>query len=176
MSIAMSVLMTSSFIANATNNPIKTINKENPTIVGVAVSNDNFSTLVAALKAANLVETLSSEGPFTVFAPTNDAFNKLPEGTISTLLKPENKSLLTSILTYHVISGKFVAADVVNAIKSNNGSFSIKTVQGETLIASFKGNDVILTDSKGNVSKIILTDVNASNGVIHAIDSVVMPE
>jgi uncharacterized surface protein with fasciclin (FAS1) repeats len=176
MSIAMSVLMTSTFYANANNNPVKTINKENPTIVGVAVSNDNFSTLVAAVKAADLVGTLSSEGPFTVFAPTNDAFNKLPEGTISTLLKPENKNLLTSILTYHVVSGKFMATDVVNAIKANDGRFSIKTVQGETLVASIKGSDVILTDSKGNASKIILTDVSASNGVIHAIDSVVMPK
>ena len=107
-----------------------------PNIVGVAVANENFSTLVAAVKAAGLVETLSGNGPFTVFAPVNAAFDKLPEGTVSGLLKPESKDALTSLLTYHVVAGKFMAADVVKAIGDNNGKFSIPTVQGGTLIAS----------------------------------------
>ena len=148
---------------------------QSPNIVGVAAGNENFSTLVAAVKAANLVETLSSAGPFTVFAPTNDAFSKLPEGTIATLLKPESKATLSSILTYHVVAGKFDAAAVVAAIKANNGSFTISTVQGGTLVASLDGANVVLKDEKGNMSKVVIADVAASNGVIHAIDSVVMP-
>ena len=146
-----------------------------PNIVGVAVANENFSTLVAAVKAAGLVETLSGNGPFTVFAPVNAAFDKLPEGTVSGLLKPESKDALTSLLTYHVVAGKFMAADVVKAIGDNNGKFSIPTVQGGTLIASLNDGNVILTDAKGNTSTIIITDVAASNGVIHAIDTIVMP-
>lgn len=146
------------------------------TIVGVAAGNKNFSTLVAAVKAAGLVDVLNSEGPFTVFAPTNDAFGKLPEGTIATLLKAENKELLTAILTYHVVAGKFVAKDVLKAIADNGGKFVIKTVQGNALTASLKDGKVILTDAKGNVSTVIMTDVAASNGVIHAIDTVVMPK
>lgn len=153
-----------------------TKSKEDKTIVGVAASNDNFSTLVAAVKAADLVSTLNSEGPFTVFAPVNDAFSKLPEGTVANLLKPENKKLLTSILTYHVVAGEFKAKDVLKAIKDNYGKFVIKTVQGGQLTASLKDGKVILTDEKGNSSTVILTDVAASNGVIHAIDSVVMPK
>ncbi|WP_435416558.1 fasciclin domain-containing protein [Polaribacter aestuariivivens] len=147
-----------------------------PNIVEVAVGNENFSTLVAAVKAADLVETLSGEGPFTVFAPTNDAFEKLPEGTVATLLKPENKSTLSGILTYHVVAGKFNATAVVDAIQSNNGAFEIKTVQGGLLVASLDGENVMLKDEKGNMSKIIMTDVMASNGVIHAIETVVMPK
>lgn len=148
---------------------------QTPNIVGVVVGNENFSTLVAAVKAADLVETLSSAGPFTVFAPTNDAFSKLPEGTIATLLKPESKATLSSILTYHVVAGKFDAAAVVAAIKANNGSFTISTLQGGTLVASLDGANVVLKDEKGNMSKVVIADVAASNGVIHAIDSVVMP-
>lgn len=159
---------------NPTDPPVK--NDTGKTIVQVAVSNDNFSTLVAAVKAANLVETLGSEGPFTVFAPTNAAFDKLPEGTIPTLLKAENNAMLTSILTYHVIAGEFKAADVVKAINDNNGKFKIKTVQGDWLVAKIKDGNVVLKDSKGNYSTVIMTDVEASNGVIHAIDSVVMPQ
>lgn len=153
-----------------------TQNSTQETIVGVAVGNENFSTLVAAVKAAGLVDVLNSDGPFTVFAPTNAAFSKLPEGTIATLLKPENKELLTAILTYHVVKGKFLAAEVLKAIKDNKGKFEIKTVQGNTLTASLKGGKVILTDAKGNVSTVVMTDVAASNGVIHAIDTVVMPK
>lgn len=149
--------------------------KDNPTIVGVAVGNENFSTLVAAVKAAGLVDTLNGDGPFTVFAPTNDAFGKLPEGTVAELLKPESKATLTAVLTYHVVAGEFKAADVVKAIQENGGSFSITTVQGATLTASLDGEKVILTDTKGGKSTVVLTDVEASNGVIHAIDTVVMP-
>ena len=149
---------------------------DNLDIVGVAAANKDFSTLVAAVKAADLVDALKGEGPFTVFAPNNAAFEKLPKGTVATLLKPENKATLTAILTYHVVSGKFMAADVVKAIKDNNGSFKVKTLQGEELTASISGSDVILTDAKGNTSKVIATDVKASNGVIHGIDSVVMPK
>ena len=149
---------------------------QTPNIVGVAASNENFTTLVAAVKAASLVETLSSAGPFTVFAPTNAAFAKLPEGTVATLLQPENKATLTSILTYHVVSGKFDAAAVVEAIKANNGAFTITTVQGGKLVASLMEGNVMLKDEKGNMSTVVIADVAASNGVIHAIDSVVMPK
>jgi uncharacterized surface protein with fasciclin (FAS1) repeats len=146
-----------------------------PNIVGVAASNDNFTTLVTAVKAAGLVETLSGNGPFTVFAPVNSAFAKLPAGTVDNLLKPENKAALTSILTYHVVAGKFDAAQVVQAINDNNGKFVIKTVNGDSLTASLSGGKVHLMDSKGNHSTVVLTDVDASNGIIHAIDTVVMP-
>ncbi|MFC4632334.1 fasciclin domain-containing protein [Dokdonia ponticola] len=149
---------------------------ETPNIVGVAVGNENFSTLVAAVKAAELVDTLSGDGPFTVFAPTNDAFGKLPEGTIDTLLKPESKATLTGILTYHVVAGKFMAADVVEAIKANNGSFTADTVQGEKITLMLDGENVVIKDAKGGTSVIIMTDVAASNGVIHAIDTVIMPK
>ena len=145
-------------------------------IVGVAAGNKDFSTLVTAVKAADLVETLSGNGPFTVFAPTNDAFAKLPKGTLESLLKPEAKDKLTAILTYHVVAGEFNAAAVVEAIKKNKGKFEVKTVQGGKLVASLKGKDVILTDEAGNVSKVIITDVKATNGIIHAIDSVVLPK
>ena len=169
------IISASSFASNT--DPIKGKKvKEDKTIVGVAASNADFSTLVAAVKAAELVDVLNSKGPFTVFAPVNAAFDKLPAGTVASLLKPENKKMLTSILTYHVVAGKFTAKDVLNAIKSNNGKFVIKTVQGGKLTASLKDGKVILTDEKGNVSTVVITDVNASNGIIHAIDSVVMPE
>lgn len=146
------------------------------TIVGVAAGNDNFTTLVAAVKAAGLVDVLNGKGPFTVFAPVNAAFDKLPKGTVANLLKPENKKVLTAVLTYHVVAGKFNAKDVVKAIKDNGGKFVIKTVQGGKLTASISKGNVILTDAKGNTSKVIITDVKASNGVVHAIDSVVMPQ
>lgn len=151
-------------------------NEDPKTIVGVAAGNDNFTTLVAAVKAAELVDVLNGDGPFTVFAPTNAAFDKLPEGTVAGLLKKESKETLTAVLTYHVVAGKFMAADVLTAIAENNGSFIIPTVQGGTLTASLKDGNVILTDANGNTSTIVLTDVEASNGVIHAIDTVVMPK
>lgn len=147
-----------------------------PNIVEVAVGNENFTTLVAAVKAADLVGTLSGEGPFTVFAPTNDAFNKLPKGTVESLLKAENKSKLTGILTYHVVSGNFEAAAVIDAIKKNNGKFTVTTVNGDAIDLSINNGKVMLTDVNGNTSTVIMADVKASNGVIHAIDSVVMPK
>jgi len=150
--------------------------EQTPTIVGVAAGNDAFSTLVAAVKAAGLVDTLNSEGPFTVFAPTNDAFNALPEGTVAGLLKPEAKGTLTAVLTYHVVAGKFEAAAVVDAIKKGNGKFAVKTVQGGTITLSLDGANVVLTDANGGTSTVIIPDVAASNGVIHAIDAVVMPK
>lgn len=169
-------LMAATFAVANNNDPINKDNSEPvETIVGVAASNENFSTLVAAVQAADLVATLNSNGPFTVFAPTNEAFAKLPEGTVENLLKSENKALLSSVLTYHVVAGKFMAADVVKAIAENNGEFVITTVNGEKLTAYVNDGKVMLKDAKGNVSTIILTDVAASNGVIHAIDSVVMP-
>lgn len=146
------------------------------TIVGVASGNDNFSTLVTAVQAADLVETLNGEGPFTVFAPTNEAFDKLPEGTVAGLLKPESKDALTGVLTYHVVAGEYDAAAVMKAIEGNNGSFAAKTVQGGQIVLSLKDGKVLLTDEKGNSSTVVMADVDASNGIIHAIDSVVMPE
>lgn len=145
-------------------------------IVDVAASNEAFSTLVTAVKAADLVETLKSEGPFTVFAPTNEAFDKLPEGTVAMLLKEENKQQLTAVLTYHVVAGKITAKDLLKAINASNGSFEISTVQGQILTASIFEGNVILTDANGNASTITATDVTASNGVIHVINNVVLPK
>ncbi|WP_350291253.1 fasciclin domain-containing protein [uncultured Croceitalea sp.] len=145
-------------------------------IVDIAASMDDFSTLVAAVKAADLVDALKGNGPLTVFAPNNAAFNKLPKGTVETLLKPENKETLTAILTYHVLAGKYTAADIVKSIKANGGGFMARTLQGEAIYGELSGGNVILTDSKGKKSKVIVTDVMASNGVIHAIENVVMPK
>lgn len=147
-----------------------------PNIVEVAAGNENFSTLVAAVKAANLVETLSGDGPFTVFAPTNDAFAKLPKGTVDMLLMPENVEKLKSILTYHVISGKFDAATVIDAIKTNNNKYTVTTVQGDKIDLSLKDDKVMLTDATGAMATVVMPDVEASNGIIHAIDAVVMPK
>jgi uncharacterized surface protein with fasciclin (FAS1) repeats len=148
----------------------------NKNIVENASNSKDHTTLVAAVKAAALVETLSGAGPFTVFAPTNTAFNKLPAGTVDNLVKPENKATLTAILTYHVVSGKLSAADVAKAIKAGNGKAELKTVQGGTLTATMSGKDVILKDEKGGTAKITIFDVNQSNGVIHVIDAVLMPK
>jgi uncharacterized surface protein with fasciclin (FAS1) repeats len=145
-------------------------------IIENAVNSKDHTTLVAAVKAAGLVETLSGAGPFTVFAPTNDAFAKLPAGTVETLVKPENKGTLTTILTYHVVSGKLNAKDLAAKIKEGNGTAMLKTVQGGTLKVSMKGKSVILTDEKGGMSKVTIADVNQSNGVIHVIDTLVMPK
>ena len=145
-------------------------------IVDIALSSEAHTTLVAAVKAAGLVETLKSEGPFTVFAPTNDAFAKLPEGTVETLLKPENKGQLTSILTYHVVPGNLDANAVVGASKSGGGTASVKTVSGGTLQAMIVDGNVMLKDENGNTSKVIATDLKGSNGVIHVIDTVVLPK
>ncbi|WP_396638613.1 fasciclin domain-containing protein [Maribacter sp. R77961] len=145
-------------------------------IVGVAAGNDNFTTLVTAVKAADLVDTLSGDGPFTVFAPVNDAFAALPEGTVAGLLKPESKAALTGILTYHVVAGEYKAAAVIEAINGNDGSFTVTTVQGGTIELSLQDGKVILKDEKGNSATVVMADVSASNGVIHAIDTVVMPK
>ncbi|WP_439153328.1 fasciclin domain-containing protein [Winogradskyella sp.] len=152
------------------------VEQTEPNIVEVAVGNENFSTLVTAVKAADLVGTLSSEGPFTVFAPTNDAFAKLPEGTIASLLEPDSKNQLTSILTYHVVSGKFEAAAVIEAIQNNNGAYEVTTVQGGTITLSLNDGKVMLKDANGGMSTVVIADEAASNGVIHALDTVIMPE
>lgn len=145
------------------------------TIVDVAVGNPDFSTLVTAVTAADLGATLSGAGPFTVFAPTNAAFAKLPAGTVETLVQPANKATLTSILTYHVVSGRYPAARLIQAIRRGGGSTTLTTVQGGRLTARLQGSSVVLTDAKGGRSTVTATDVKASNGVIHVIDTVVMP-
>mgnify|MGYP000079498290 CR=1 FL=1 len=145
-------------------------------IIENAVNSKDHTTLVAAVKAAGLVDTLSGPGPFTVFAPTNAAFAKLPAGTVDTLLKPENKAMLTKILTYHVVPGKLNAADLIAQAKANGGKAMLTTVQGEPLTAWVEGNSVYLTDAKGGKSMVTIADVNQSNGVIHVIDTVLMPE
>lgn len=144
-------------------------------IIENAVNSKDHTTLVAAVKAAGLVETLQGEGPFTVFAPTNEAFDKLPAGTVATLLKPENKAMLSGILTYHVVAGKFDAAAVVKMIKDGNGKAEIKTVNGAILTATTNGKKVMLTDAKGGVATVTIANVFQSNGVIHVIDHVLLP-
>jgi uncharacterized surface protein with fasciclin (FAS1) repeats len=144
-------------------------------IIENAVNSKDHTTLVAAVKAAGLVETLSSPGPFTVFAPTNKAFDKLPKGTVETLVKPESKATLTKILTYHVVSGKVSATDLMKMIKDGGGKAELKTVEGGTITAMVKGKKVVLTDAKGGTATVTIADVNQSNGVIHVIDSVLMP-
>ncbi len=145
------------------------------TVVDVAVGNPDFSTLVTAITAADLGETLAGEGPFTVFAPTNEAFDKVDPDTLSALLTPEKKDDLAALLTYHVVAGKLMAEDVVKAITDGGGTATLTTVQGAPLKATLDGDKVILEDVAGGKSTVILTDVDASNGVIHAIDTVVMP-
>jgi uncharacterized surface protein with fasciclin (FAS1) repeats len=144
-------------------------------IIENAVNSKDHTTLVAAVKAAGLVDTLSGPGPFTVFAPTNQAFNKLPPGTVDGLVKPENKATLTKILTYHVVPGKMSAADLTAKIKSGEGKAMLKTVEGEELTAEMSGGKVILVDAKGGQSMVTIADVNQSNGVIHVVDTVLMP-
>lgn len=144
-------------------------------IVENAVNSKDHTTLVAALKAAGLVDTLQSAGPFTVFAPTNEAFAKLPKGTVETLLMPENKETLTKILTYHVVPGKISSKDLVEMIAKNNGKFMAKTVEGQDLTFMLKGKDVYIQDAKGGSAKVTIADVNQSNGMIHVIDTVLMP-
>lgn len=145
-------------------------------IVTNAVNSKDHTTLVAAVTAAGLVETLQSAGPFTVFAPTNAAFDLLPAGTVTTLLKPENKAILAGILTYHVVAGKVSAADLVKLIKEGNGSATLTTVAGGKLTASMMGKKVAITDEKGGVAYVTIADVNQSNGVIHVVDHVLLPK
>nr|AOE11562.1 beta-Ig-H3/fasciclin [uncultured bacterium] len=145
------------------------------TIVDVAVGNEDFSTLVTALKAADLVGALQGDGPFTVFAPTNDAFAKLDSNTLSSLLEAKNQKALANILTYHVISGKLTATDVVSALKSGNGSVDLTALNGQVINVMQKDGKIWLKDLNGNYSEIVATDVMGSNGVIHVINTVVMP-
>lgn len=144
-------------------------------IVDVAVGSKDHSTLVAAVTAADLVATLKSKGPFTVFAPTNAAFAKLPAGTVETLVKPENKAMLAGILTYHVVAGNIDAAAVLKAIKKGKGKAVLTTVAGGKLTASVENGKVILTDENGGKSTVVATDLKATNGIIHVIDAVVLP-
>ncbi|WP_439506065.1 fasciclin domain-containing protein [Sediminibacterium sp.] len=144
-------------------------------IVANAVNSADHTTLVAAVKAAGLVETLQSAGPFTVFAPTNSAFGKLPSGTVESLVKPENKATLTKILTYHVVAGKLDANTIAALIKEGNGTATLKTVSGGTLKATMKGKKLMLTDEKGGLATVTIANVYQSNGVIHVIDTVVLP-
>lgn len=145
-------------------------------IVENAVNSKDHTTLVAAVKAAGLVPTLESKGPFTVFAPTNEAFDALPAGTVQTLLKPENKAKLTSILTYHVVPGKLSSEDLMKMVKMQNGKASLKTVQGDDLYVRMKGKHLMVTDENGNTADITIADVNQSNGVIHVVDKVLLPK
>lgn len=144
-------------------------------IVENAMNSKDHTTLVAAVKAAGLVDTLQTPGPFTVFAPTNEAFDKLPAGTVDKLLKPENKDMLTKVLTYHVVPGRISASDLEKKIKAGQGKAELKTVQGETLTATWMNNKIMLTDEKGNMSTVTIPDVYQSNGVIHVVDTVLMP-
>ena len=145
-------------------------------IVENAVNSKDHTTLVAAVKAAELVDVLQSEGPFTVFAPTNAAFDKLPVGTVDTLLKPENKEQLQTVLKYHVVAGKWNAKEILTLIEKGDGKAVINTVSGGTLTAWKKGKDVYVTDENGNSAKVTIADVNQSNGVIHVIDTVLLPK
>jgi len=144
-------------------------------IVDNAVNSKDHTTLVAAVKAAGLIDTLKSPGPFTVFAPTNEAFAALPAGTVDTLLKPENKATLVKVLTYHVVAGKMDAATLMAAIKAGGGKAQLKTVAGGSLWASMSGGHVMITDEKGDVATVTIADVIQSNGVIHVIDKVMLP-
>jgi uncharacterized surface protein with fasciclin (FAS1) repeats len=145
------------------------------TIVENAINSKDHTTLVAAVKAAGLVDTLSSPGPFTVFAPTNAAFAKLPAGTVDTLLKPENKGTLTAVLTYHVVAGRVTSTDLVKMIARGHGKAVVTTVNGEKLTARKMGSAITLTDAKGGVAKVTQANVMQSNGVIHVIDHVLLP-
>jgi uncharacterized surface protein with fasciclin (FAS1) repeats len=145
------------------------------TIVDNAVNSKDHTTLVAAVQAAGLVETLQGPGPFTVFAPTNAAFAKLPAGTVETLVKPENKGTLTTVLTYHVVAGRITSADIAKKIKAGKGKAKLTTVQGGTLTAQMVGKKLVLTDAKGGKSTVTIANVMQSNGVIHVVDTVVMP-
>jgi len=145
-------------------------------IIDNAVNSKDHTTLVAAVKAAGLVDTLKSAGPFTVFAPTNDAFAALPAGTVDTLLKPENKAMLSGILTYHVVAGKMDAAALTKAIAAGNGKATLKTVAGGNLTATSAMGGVTITDEKGGAAKVTIADVYQSNGVIHVVDKVMLPK
>jgi uncharacterized surface protein with fasciclin (FAS1) repeats len=171
------LLVVCTTIVHAAKNPVVG-GKEmfpNKNIVENAVNSADHTTLVAAVKAAGLVETLQSPGPFTVFAPTNSAFQKLPPGIVDTLLKPENKPLLTKVLTYHVVPGRLSSADLRKQIETGHGAAMLKTVSGDMLWATMQGRDIYVRDEKGSVAKLTQVNVFKSNGVIHVIDTVVQP-
>jgi len=153
----------------------KTAAPATPNIVQTAMSTGVHNTLVAAVKAAGLVDTLSSPGPFTVFAPTDTAFAKLPEGTVATLVKPENKGTLTTILTYHAVAGKVTSADLIKLINSHGGEATIKTVAGSELTARLSGDMIVITDAAGRATAVTTADVMTSNGVVHVTDGVFLP-
>ncbi len=167
---AVLLLLAASFFA------INVMAQSNGDVVDVAAGSKDHTTLVAAVKAARLVETLKGSGPFTVFAPTNVAFDKLPAGTVDNLLKPENMAMLGNILTYHVVSGNLDAAAVMAAIEAGSGKASLPTVGGGTLTVSIQEGKVVLMDAKGGKSTVTATDLKANNGVIHVIDTVLMPK
>ncbi len=144
-------------------------------VIRNAVNSKDHTTLVAAVKAAALVDTLEGAGPFTVFAPTNKAFAKLPSGTVPTLLKPENKPTLVKVLTYHVVPGRYTAASLMGLVKKGHGKASLKTVQGEMLTFRAAGKGLSITDAKGGKSTVTIADVMQSNGVIHVVNTVLMP-
>ncbi len=168
------LITTSSFAANPDVGGAPML--ENKNIVENAVNSKDHTTLVAAVKAADLVDTLASAGPFTVFAPTNAAFGKLPDGTVDTLLKPENKVTLTKVLTAHVVAGKISSTDLVAKIKAHGGNFNFKTVSGDALTARLHGADVFIFDESGGAAKVTIADVNQSNGVIHVVNDVLLPK
>ena len=175
------MLIIASFLLNVTNAQEKTVEVggaamyPSKNIVENAANSKDHTTLVAAVKAAGLVETLQSIGPFTVFAPTNAAFDMLPKGPVETLLKPENKAMLTGVLTYHVVAGRIDAKELSRLIKEGNGKAELNTVAGGKLLASMKGGKVILMDEKGGIATVTIKNVYQSNGVIHVIDHVVLP-
>jgi len=175
--LILSIVATAATLAVAGSDPIVGGHEMFPSknIIQNAVNSDDHTTLVTAVKAAGLVDTLQGPGPFTVFAPTNEAFSKLPAGTVDTLLKPENKDMLTKILTYHVVAGRISASDLKKEIKAGNGEASLKTVSGGTLTATIQGNHIVLKDEKGDMSTVTISNVNQSNGVIHVVDTVLLP-
>jgi len=170
------ILVAASAIFSATN-PMVGGHEMFPTknIIQNAINSEDHTTLVAAVKAAGLVDTLQGPGPFTVFAPTNEAFAKLPSGTVDTLLMTDNKATLAKILTYHVVSGKLGSKEIAHAIKEGHGKAEFNTVSGGKLWAAMQGMDLILTDEKGGTSKVTISNVYQSNGVIHVVDTVLMP-
>ncbi len=176
--MAVLVMTAAGNAVNAQNNGMmmkKDSKKMSGTVVDVAMMSRDHTTLVAALKAAGWVEPLKAKGPFTVFAPTNAAFGELPSGTVDALLKPENKSMLSSVLTYHVVAGNWSAKDVMKLINKGNGKAMIKTVNGGTLTATTNGRTVMLTDEKGMTATVTAADMKGSNGTIHVVDKVLMP-
>lgn len=176
----MLIVSTSAFAQSKMSKDVKTVGGApmypSKNIVENAVNSKDHTTLVAAVTAADLVETLQSKGPFTVFAPVNTAFEDLPAGTVETLLKPENKAALQGVLTYHVVAGKYSSTDILAAIKKGNGTATFTTVAGGKLKASVKDGKVQLWDENGRSAFVTIADVNQSNGVIHVIDAVVLPK